>query len=456
MKKLKIFSILIVGLLFGACDDFLDLNPISDLGSGNFYKTNDEVEAAVISVYDGMQTFVQYEFALAEMRSDNTKTNLREGEWAQFESMNVDVSNATVAQYWMDNYKLVFLANTVLEHLDIVSDPDERAQFEGEAKFARAFAHFNLVRAFGDVPIIKTIVLPGDKDTGLRQPVEQVYTAIQEDLSDAIELLPNSENMPFGRAGKEAAQAMLAKVYLTIGDHAQAKTLLEEIITNGKFELMDDYHDVFYSEGNDEIIFAVPFIPDDSEESQIFSYDFTWKGRASGLNYPTLDLMSQVDPADARFNTLFYYDPQAISSGGYECGKFRSDASNEELSGNDWIVLRYADVLLMYVEASIGEGDSTSDALALEGFNAIRNRAGLSDDFSSVTKADLLKERRIELAFENHRLYDLVRFGEAESVMTAFSQTEEANFVFNANDLLLPIPQREINLNSGLKQNPGY
>ena len=456
MKNIKIFSIIFIGLLFNACDDFLDLNPISDIGSGEFYKTSDEVEAAVISVYDGMQTFVQYEFALTEMRSDNTKTNLSEGEWAQFESMNVDVSNATVAQYWLDNYKLIFLANTVLEHIDVVSDSNDKAQFEGEAKFARAFAHFNLVRAFGDVPIVTSIVTPTDYDAGLRQPVDQVYAAIEEDLLDAIDLLPYSESMPFGRAGKEAAQAMLAKVYLTMGDHAQAKTLLEDIITNGKFELLDDYHDVFYSEGNNEIIFAVQFIPDDSEESQLFSYDFTWKGRASGLNYPTFDLMARVDPADARYNTLFYYDPQAISSGGYECGKFRSDASNEEYSGNDWIVLRYADVLLMYVEACIGDGDSTSDALALEGFNAIRARAGLSNNFSTVTKSDLLNERRIELAFENQRLYDLIRFGVAETVLTAFSTTGEPGFVFDPDDLLLRIPQREINLNPDLQQNPGY
>jgi hypothetical protein len=162
--------------------------------------------------------------------------------------------------------------------------------------------------------------------------------------------------------------------------------------------------------------------------------------------------MSVVDTADQRVSTLFYYET-AISS--WECGKYRSNSSNASYSGNDWIVLRYADVLLMQVEAIMAGGASTSDAAAVTAFNAIRTRAGMPN-VTTVTKDELLKERRIEFAFEDQRLYDLIRFGEADAVMSAFSAKGEPTFAYSSTDLLLPIPQRERNLNPDMAQNPGY
>ncbi|WP_173073217.1 RagB/SusD family nutrient uptake outer membrane protein [Tenuifilum thalassicum] len=455
MKKNIIISLLAGLLILTSCEDFLDLAPIDEIGSNGFYKNTEEVEAGVISIYDGLQAVVMNEFALTEMRSDNTKTKNSEGDWAQFEDMNVSPTNATVSEYWSLNYNVVFRANVVLQNLDAVSDEAKRNQFEGEAKFARALAHFNLVRAFGDVPIIDKVIGPEDKDYFSRRPADDVYQFIIADLTDAASKLPGKDEIAFGRATKGAAYALLAKVYLTVKDYGKANDAINEVLKEG-YALEANYNDVFYNEMNDEIIFAIQYIPDNTEDSEIFSYNFTWKGRASGLNYPTDDLLNSLEAGDLRQSTLFYWEPLAGSSGRFECGKFRASSSNEELGGNDWIVLRLADVYLMQAEAIMGAATATSDATAIEAVNKVRRRAGLPEIVGSLTKDQLLKERRIELAFENHRLYDLIRFGVADQVMEAFSNTTEASFEYNSNKLLLPVPQREINLYDGLTQNPGY
>lgn len=452
MKNYKILFTLFAGLLFlSSCNDYLNLAPISEIGSNGFYANNEQVEAGVIAIYDGMQTMVQTEYAVTEIRSDNSKTRNSEGEGAQFESMNVDPTNSTVSGYWSNNYNVIFRANIVLEHLGAVTDAAKKIQFEGEGKFARAWCHFNLVRAFGDVPLIEQVTSPSDKTFFARKAKSEVLASVISDLKDAATMLPARAGIGEGRATKGAANALLGKVYLTTGDYAAAKTALDAV-SIAEYGLMTTYNDVFYKELNKEIIFAVQFIKDDAKDSELFSLDFTSKGRATGLNYPTDNLMAAVNAADNRKSTLFYFEPVV---GRYECGKFRSSSTNSSFGGNDWIVLRYADVLLMKVEAIMAGGASTSDATAVAAFNSIRTRAGLQT-VTSVTADALVKERRIELAFENQRLYDLVRFGVADAVMGAFSKTVEANFNYTSNALLLPVPQREINLYNKLTQNPGY
>jgi len=264
-------------------------------------------------------------------------------------------------------------------------------------------------------------------------------------------MLPARAATPEGRATKGAANTMLGKVYLTMHDYAAAKTALDAVSTT-EYSLMPVFNDVFYKEQNKETIFAVQFLKDVATDSELFSIEFTSKGRATGMNFATNDLMAAVDAADKRKSTLFYLEP-AINR--WECGKYLSNSVNLSQSGNDWIVLRYADVLLMQVEAIMAGGASTSDPAAVAAFNAVRTRAGMPT-VTSVSKDALILERRIELAFENHRLYDLIRFGVADQVMGAFATKGEPNFTYSSTDLLLPIPQRERNLNPELAQNPGY
>jgi len=451
MKNYRIIFTLLAGLLvMSSCNDYLNLTPISEIGSEGFYANTEQVEAGVIAIYDGMQTMVQTEYALTEIRSDNSKTRTREGEYAQFETMNVDPGNSIITAYWANNYNVIYRANIVLENLAAVSNAAKKSQFEGEAKFARALCHFNLVQAFGNVPLIKQVVTTSDVDLFKQTAKKDVLSAIVSDLKDAANLLPARAGIAEGRATKGAANALLGRVYLTSGDYAAAKTSLDAVSTVD-YSLMPVYNDVFYKERGKEVIFAIQFINDNANDSESFSLDFTSKGRVTGVNLATDDLMAVVDAADKRKSTLFFFET-AISK--WTCGKFLANSISTALAGNDWIVIRYADVLLMQVEAIMAGNSSTTDAAALTAFNAIRSRAGMPT-VTTITKADLLKERRIEFAFENQRLYDLVRLGAADATMSAFSAKTEANFTYKPTSLLLPIPQREMNLFK-LTQNPGY
>lgn len=449
MKKYinNISSLLAALLVLTSCDpERLDLVPESAIGDNGFYQNAEQVGGAVIAIYDGLQNIPLREFALTEMRSDNARTKTSEGEWAQFQDLAVQPTNGVVGQYWADNYNVIFRANRVLESLDAVGDAALKGQFEGEAKFARAFAHFNLVRAYGDVPLITQTIGPNDADFFDRDAASTVYGAIESDLSAAASLLP--ANTTFGRATSGAANAMLAKVKLTTGDYSGAASLLNAIINGGTYSLAASYSSVFYDEENSEIIFAIPYINDDANESQDFSYEMTDRGRASGLNFWTDDFANSLDPADTRAATLF----NPLKPG--ETGKFLTSSSDVRLCGNDWIVLRLADVLLMHAEAVMAGAASTTDAGAIASVNQVRTRVGLDPITGTLTKEMLAQERRVELAFENQRLYDLVRMGMSD-VLAAFASANGHSF--STTDLLLPIPQAEINISEGaLTQNPGY
>lgn len=436
-----------MGILISSCgEDYLDPAPVSNIGSNGFYKNEAEVEAAVINIYDGLQLAVQREWALTEMRSDNSKTRSSEGEWAQFENLDVKSTNSTVANYWAMFYNVIFRSNSVLENLDAAGP--SAIQFEGEAKFTRALSYFNLVRLFGDVPLIDKVISPIDTDYFDRDSTADVYALIVSDLQTAITNLDNSYK---GRASKAAAQALLAKVYLTLGNnYGEAQSLCEAVMGSG-FSLVG-FHDVFYNERNSEIIFAVEYVNDIAADSQDFSLEFTQDGRVRGLNYATSELVLAFGEYGGAIRTNESIILDGVNS--YRCGKFLSNSTANQQNGNDWIVLRYADVLLMHVEAILAGAESTVSSSAIASFKKVRDRAGLPTG-GIVTKQDLLNERRVELAFENHRWFDLIRLGVAESVLGAFAT--DNGIIFTPTDLLLPIPEREIGVSFGkLTQNPGY
>lgn len=451
--KLKSLTFFMAVLLF-SCTDQLNLSPYSSIGDNIFYSSEAEVEGAVIAIYDALQDVPLREFALTEMRSDNTKTKSSEGDWAQFESFEVLPTNLAIGQYWSANYNVVFRANRVLENLEIVQTASRKTQFEGEAKFARALAHFNLVRAFGGVPIVDKVIIQTDTDYFDKDAASAVLSFIESDLNTAINLLPSKAEMENGRATKGAAQALLAKVKLTTGDYDGARTLLEAVLASADYALVDDYADVFYNEMNDEIIFAIPYFDDDANESQDYSFEMTLGGVVSGLNFITDDFVANADSAGAEREAVLYNPNNPV-----EVGKFITQSSDVRLCGNDWIVLRLADVHLMLVEAIMAGNGSTQSLTAIGSYNAVRERAGMStlatDGSVTLTLDMLLEERRIELAFENHRFYDLVRVGKAEEILGAFATSE--GYTFAPTDILLPIPQTEINVSQGLLiQNPGY
>lgn len=469
MKNIKytIFGgLFLLGALTSCTKDDLDLKPISSTYEEEFYKTDTDILGLVLGVYDGLQALPKREFTLTEMRSDNATSRLHEGEYQQLESFNVDPTNSVSAGYYTANYNVIFRANNVLAHIDVMKDAAKKVNYIAEAKFARALAYFNLVRAYGEVPLVDKLVTPAETAYFSKKSVADIYALIEADFTAAVAGLPVRTATTFGRATKGAAQGLLAKVYLTQFKYSAALPLLTTLVNDtstSKYALqtltpptLEAYKSVFYTEGNNEILFAIPFTNDSRFESQDFSIEMTNSGGATGLNYATTNLrtfLTANSTTDLRFTTNLLTTVTSTSASYGQNNKFTRNSIVAAQAGNDWIVLRMADVLLMYVEAVMGTATSTSDASAISAYDKVRNRSFVTPVVStSITKTMLLDQRRVEFAFENQRLYDLIRFGVANSVLGAYSNTFTAT-----KDLLLPLPQSEINSSKGLLvQNPLY
>ncbi len=468
MKHIKILALFFVGALVSSCEkNYLEPALTSAINGGAYYSTAAEVETAVINMYDGLQGVnstnanqnhaTQVEFYLTEMRSDNTRTKASEGEAAQFENYSIEATNGIVADYYRSFFNVIFRANLVLDNLE--SAGTKAKQFEGEAKFVRAYANFNLVRLFGDIPLLNKVIDPLDTETAFtRVATAEVYNLIVSDLTTAI---ANLEGTYRTRASRAAAQALLAKVYLTQKQYAQARSLLETIVGSNAYTLESNFSDIFYKEANSETIFAIGYTAG-GVDSQNFSAEWlNAVGRTSGVNYVTADVRTAFDTYGGD-RTAISFRQDVSQPTQYQVAKYFPNgelnapySADPITAGNDWIVLRYADVLLMHVEAILAGANETVDAGALASFQKVRNRAGLTTPVTIITKDLLLNERRVELAFENHRLFDLIRLDKAQEVLSAFSAAN--GYGFTSTDLLLPIPQNEIGLSKGkLTQNPGY
>ncbi|MFY0602982.1 MAG: RagB/SusD family nutrient uptake outer membrane protein [Flavobacteriaceae bacterium] len=478
MKQIKFLTLLLIAVLITSCEEtFLSPELETGINADNYYNSDAEIQTGVLNIYDGIQGVnalkltnnnlnhaVQVEFYVTEMRSDNTRTKSQEGEAAQFEFYTIQSTNGIVADYYRSYYNVIYRANLVLDNLGAAT-PDNSPAFEGEAKFLRAYAYFNLVRLFGDIPLIDRVISPTESEVAFtRVATSTVYDLILSDLQTAVTNL--SDGGPKDRASKAAAQGLLAKVYLTLGRYGEAQALCEDIMTPGRgFSLESDFRNIFYNEGNDEVIFAIGFESGNNLDSQNFSAEWlNAVGRTSGVNYVTADARASLD-ANGGDRAFLSYREDSGQAGQFQVTKYLPSGDTNlgipvtspdpTSAGNDWIVLRYADVVLMHVESILAGGASTTSSNALASFQMIRDRAGLTTPVTSITKEELLEERRVELAFENQRFFDLVRFGLAQDILSAFSTAN--NLGFSATDLLLPIPQVEIGLSNGLlSQNPGY
>lgn len=478
MKRIKIFSFLCLMAFMGSCD--LDPVPTSATTIDNFFNDDSEIEAGVINIYNALQgnnplegptggfnnpfLGIQIEYQMAETLSDNSRTKSGSPQGFDFETFTVTPQTAAVITYYRSMYRIIFAANVVLENLENATS-DRVNRFEAEARFLRAYAYFNLVRFYGDVPLVDRVIAPGEVELGFTRVSESVvYDLIVSDLQFAV--ASDLDNSSRNRASKAAAQLFLAKVYLTLGTNfGEAQLLLEEIIASGDFSLEPNFLDIFYQEANSETIFAIGFSEANVTDSQGFSAEFLDAvGRGTGSNYATAELVEAFNTIGGnRGQFSFREDPG--NPGLFQNVKFLpiadanvgvvTAAANPRIAGNDWIVTRYADVLLLHVEAIMAGGLETSSSAALASFQAVRDRAGLTTPVTSITRQELMDERRVELAFENHRFLDLKRFGVAQEVLSAFSAAN--SFEFQATDLLLPIPSAEIAISQGLlTQNPGY
>ncbi|WP_051287022.1 RagB/SusD family nutrient uptake outer membrane protein [Algoriphagus mannitolivorans] len=465
-----------LGLLTG-CE--LDLQPISEIGEGTFYRTDADFNTAIIAAYSGMQAPILNEWALTELRSDNTRMHnsqtasniyipLRELDLMTFTSEQANIYN-----YWADTYHNISRVNTVLDKLDGIQSQTLRDQLQGEASFIRAYHYFNLVRLYKEVFLVDRRINAKEAVNFTPSTTEQIYQFIISDLTVASAKLPKSyPTASLGRATSWAAKALLAKVYRTQRKYAEAETLLAEIVSGSGAVLLTGstgFQQVFSisNEMNKEILFAVRFkaggLGLGSPLANYFapqnSGAFVINGDGNHFNKPTDELVSLFDEKDLRKTTSFRTG--YIGSGGKFVPdnyiyKYYSNPAISQDSENDFPVIRYSDVLLLYAEALMENGKTS---MALTYLNQVRQRAGLA----AYTMADvdtkekfiekLLLERRLELAFENQRWFDLVHFGLVKKTLDQQFKSEifynEYTFgvaPVSEDKILIPIPQREVDI----------
>lgn len=489
--------------LFAAVSCNLDKYPYSETAADAYVKNTSSVNNLVIGAYNGLYGVLYYEWAMTELRSDNVRMRVNNSSSADTKLLeqldqNVPVTaNDWVQDYWDKSYVVVNRANTVLENLGVVTDEAKKAQFEGEALFLRSWMYFNIVRLWGPAFIVTRTIGAQEARTMQRSSVDEVYDLIEGDLEKIVKekLLPASmDAADLGRADIKAAKVMLAKVYMTRYSPAdekytEAKKLLGEVITAkgnpSSAEQLEPYESVFSknNELNREIIFAVRYKAGKLGIGSPFSTLFgplnnggnVVMGSPKHYDYPSDNLIAAYEEGDLRKDVTLresYYNATTGETVTGNAARFTNkfidpDMTSEYDGENDWPVIRVADVLLLYVEACNELSGPSEDILAY--LNAVRGRAGLPGYAESAVgtkfalREAVRRERRVELAMENHRWYDLVRWGTAVSTVNGFYISEP---FFGAYDyqvkpiedwqILLPIPVSVKNINRDVAQNPGY
>lgn len=477
MKKIqKIIPVLLTVFLFLSCtDDFINIPPKSEVTVENFYKTENDLEQAVTAAYAALQSDNQYRLNflyLMEVRSDNsyyediTQTNV-----SDFDFFREATNNTVLDNTWKTCYIGIQRCNIVLNRIDAIAmDENKKTIRKGEVKFIRALTYFNMVRMWGELPIVlEEIDNPFNSYSHTRQPVTEVYEAIINDLEEAIEALPVNQN-EIGRVTKGAALTLLGKVYLTREDWGNAIVTLKQVESIG-YQILPNYAAVFdaENENNQESIFEIQFASGFDGEGSLFMRAHTPDGNTTllsgvtagvGFNIPTQDLFDAYSDSDLRKSVSVSQLPSP--DGRFYTKKFNAIPSIPNDEDNNFMVLRYADVLLMLAEA-LNEQGYIPNGEAFGYLNTIRQRAGLSvlTDMNltnqELFREAVLKERRLEFAFENQRWFDLVRTRKAVEVMSEYVEIRGPLLV-GSKHFLYAIPQAQIDImnNPNFKQNPGY
>ncbi len=477
----KIISLLALTLLLSCKKEFIELTPESTASTDAVYKTNKDFQDAVVGIYSTFQVIYQSFWQFGDLAGDDTEQQHS----AQLEFVNINNFLATSATplvhtTWLDHYRVIFRANTVLSQID-KADPAiviDKNRHIGEAKFLRALAYFNLVRVFGDVPLVAAPITIEEASKTSREKVDKIYDEIIiKDLQDAENKLPvKYSGTLVGKATKGAAKSLLAKVYLTRKDFANAETKLQEVTTLG-YSLLPIYNDLFdytKDEHHAEYIFDIEYIDGGLGLGSTFSNSFApnlsgiinffgLKGSGGQQGAPTLPIFSLFEGNDKRkgisvakvADGLTSPNGQTIPLIPIDVTTYSKKYMTPLLTANDskanWKVIRYADVLLMYAEA-LNETGKTD--LALINLNLVRARAGLAP-FSALTQDDtrekIYLERRLELHLEGHRWFDLVRTGRALAALQSLGMKPYMT--------VFPVPLSQIQVINNpafFPQNPGY
>jgi hypothetical protein len=474
---MKIYYFLLILALFelvGCSEDFLDLNPPSNPNVDVLYNTDADFEQAVNGIYDQMQDTYQYLWQFTELRADNGD-HLWTGYLSvqRVDQFRLDPTDDILNNLWSDLYNALFRANITLQKLEN-ADPEiviNKDRHEGEAKFLRALSYYHLVQIYGEVPLILEPVSTEESYTLSQSPVSEIYNQIIKDFMDAENLLPEKyTDINVGRATNGAAKTMLGKTYLVLKEYVKAEEKLSEVM-NMHYKLLPDYNSVFdhMNEHHEEYIFDIEFEPDLGTEGSTFTFRFipnhpqlrSFYGIAGGSGEqlsPSSEFMSLFEPGDDRIyitaDTGFVQENGEFFKTNHSyTRKYISPTTAQNDSRVNWRVTRFADVILMYAEA-LNENGKTEQAV--DELNKIRMRANASpyDDLSQEEARDAIAlERRLELAFEGHRWYDLLRTNKAISEMSS------KGYDIKPHMTVFPKPQQQLDVINDpalFSQNTGY
>lgn len=443
-------------------DSFFDLEPASSVTIDKVYKTASDYNVAVIGCYAKLQSQVNFYTECCEYRSDNLSLGAPTAgtqDRYDIDHFTEKPSNGILSSYWANFNNNVYRCNLLLDQIDGANFAENlKKQYKGEAMFIRALNYFNMYRIWGGVPATKHVVSAAEALKVARYSDEQMFDLIAGDLKEIVDnnYLPETySSADMGRATSGAAKALLGKVYLTFHKWTEAKDILSQLI--GKYQLVSPIAQVFNvdNKNNNEIIFAVHFNKEIEGEGHSYWYNLT---NASDDTNQTSSLLNTFPTGDTRKDLITYVQ---VEENVRLMNKFYDTKSPTfKTVGNDQILLRYADVLLMYAEAlNEIQYDASEGSLALKYLNAVRQRAGISNltakqlPTQEKFRKGILVERQREFPYEGQRWFDLVRMGFAKSVMA------ENGVEIKDYQLLFPIPQQEIEKvgnKSILWQNPGY
>ncbi|MDR1919777.1 MAG: RagB/SusD family nutrient uptake outer membrane protein [Tannerellaceae bacterium] len=519
MKKI-VFLLISMCICASCSDDFITLNPPSQLNADGFYKTEADMNQAVLSAYGRLRDLYNAQYVrLGEIRSDNTTYSWLAGNPANEKGIDEFASpllpeNSFLNDTWNNSYNLILRANIVIDRIDALSFNDEslKAQYKAEAKFLRALMYFYLNRIFGGhaqngellgvVKVDKEITQAEAYELG-RASLQEIYDLIIEDLTFAEANLPEAYGpTDVGRATKGGAAGLLGKVYMTMAGYplnggteyyTKAIAQFRKIINNAQYALVPTYDALFdvSNKNTSESLFEVQYkkgSPNGATGSpwnNTFAPRFSDKevvlvGDKGGENAPTRDMSEAYETGDPRKYVSMRDGWTNAKTGAWESDKYVCKYYDVSTSGSDngnnWIELRLADIYLLHAEALVRTNGDKQEAI--DYVNKIRQRARNTEGDPEVEAPDDLlkdlsaadfstneallsaieKERRIELAFENHRWFDLVRTGRAKEVMIA-EQVYDGYAAFNWSDteLAYPIPITVMQSNpQKIIQNNGY
>lgn len=491
MKNFKTINILVCFAflaVFSCADSFIDV-PAQDENSGDFFNKEEDYQKALIAAYDYLQATAQ-QFQIAEIASDNT---LAGGESAtdtpgiqEIDDMIHTSTNAQLRNIWTWMYTGVNRTNYIMEFKDKIDFPNKTSVL-AQTRFLRAFYYFELVKWFGDVPlVVDKRILYGEQFGLARTPKALIYDQIIDDLIFARDNLPYTQSET-GRITKGAAQALLGKAYLFQDKFGEAATELEDLISKGPYDLVPTAAAPLMweneNENNIESVFEIQYSDVDGGSFDCFqclegNYAVGFNGVRGyvgpvfdfgySFNVPTQDVVDAFEPGDIRLNysildikqwvidnpTASYDETAGYEQTGYFNRKYIARLGDQNrpdaalTNPNNFRAIRFADVLLMAAEA-LNRGNISDDRARIY-LNRVRFRATLGNVSTSGTNltSDIYKERRVEFVGEGLRFFDLVRTGRAAGTIPGFQANKHE---------LFPIPIQEIELSGNTwTQNPGY